>query len=81
MREERTLRQAYWGATCRARTWRAPGAATTCDAPPAPPFVPARTLASPIRVDGEDVAPAECADGAQRRRELGHDRADIGANR
>ena len=81
MRGERTLRPAYWGATCRARTWRAPGAATTCDAPPAPPFVPARTLASPIRVDGEDVAPAECADGAQRRRELGHDRADIGANR
>ena len=49
-------------------------------APLAPPFVPARRRASPIRVDGEDVAPAERADGAQRRRELGHDRADDGAN-
>ena len=80
MRGERTLRLAYWGGTYTARTWCASGAATTCDAPLAPLLVPARTLASPIRVDGEHVASAECADGAQRCRELGHGRADIGAN-
>ena len=65
----------------RARTWRARGAATTCDAPLAPPAVPLRCRAPPIHPGVADVAPAECADGAQWRRNLGHGRADVGANR
>ena len=65
----------------RARTWRASGAATTCDAPPAAPVVSLRRRASPNHPGVADVAPAECADGDQRRREVEHDRTNAGANR